>query len=104
MTIYQFLCLIGFPSLLLAFCKYITNKIKISDKKSEATRNGVQALLRDRLHQSYEHFSSLEYAPIYAKENFENMYKQYQTIANDEVMKGIYEKFMLLSNERKEGE
>ena len=39
------------------------------------------------------------YAPIYVKENFENMWKQYHNLGVNGVMDGIHEAFMALPTE-----
>lgn len=46
MTIYQVLCLIGVPALILAVFKYLWSQIKHNTEDSKALKAGIQALLR----------------------------------------------------------
>ena len=79
-------------------------KIKKKKKKTESVQLGVQALLRDRLYSTYMKYSEKGYAPIYARENFENMYQQYHTLGANGVMDDIYRKFMALPLEKESEE
>lgn len=88
---------------LISFGKIVVNKLKANDKKTEAVCCGVQALLRDRLYQMYDHYHEKGYAPIYAKENFTNMYKQYHNLGLNGVMTEHYKKFMALPDKPKGG-
>jgi hypothetical protein len=62
----------------------------------EATEKGLQALLRDRLIYQYDKYKDKGYAPIYAKENFENLYQQYHRLGANGVMDDIYNDFRKL--------
>jgi hypothetical protein len=88
---------------LVSFGKYLLNKIKANDEKTDAVCLGVQALLRDRLIQSYNHYNEKGYAPLYAKENFENMWKQYHALGVNGVMDRYHDAFMLLPDFPPEG-
>lgn len=99
MTIYQILCLIGIPSIFTAIVAYLMGKVVGGFKRMEALERGVQAILRDRLYQSYHHFTEKGYAPLYARENFENMYQQYHTLGKNGVMDDVHEKFFELPSE-----
>ena len=108
MTLYQILSLIFGSGFLIAvvriFYTTIKQKIKCNEERTEALKLGVQALLRDRLYAYYNKYSELEYAPIYARENFENIYKQYHNLGNNGVMDDIYRKFMELPTENESEE
>ena len=99
-TIAQILSLLLGSGILVTAFKYVLTKIKINDKKTESVQLGIQALLRDRLYYTYMKYSEKGYAPIYARENFENMYKQYHVLGANGVMDDIYKKFMQLPTER----
>lgn len=99
MTIYQILCLIGIPSIFTAIVACLMGKVVGGFKRMEALERGVQAILRDRLYQSYHHFHEQGYAPMYARENFENMYQQYHTLGKNGVMDDVHEKFFELPSE-----
>lgn len=99
MTIYQILCLIGIPSLISAIFAFVFGKVVGGFKRMEALERGVQAILRDRLYQSYHHFHEKGYAPLYARDNFENMYQQYHALGKNGVMDDYREKFFELPSE-----
>ena len=99
MTVYQILSLVFGSGCLITIIEIFFKKIKNNEKRTEALKLGVQALLRDRLYAYYNKYSELKYAPIYAKENFENIYKQYHNLGNNGVMDDIYRKFMELPTE-----
>ena len=100
MTLYQVLSLLFGSGLLITILTAVWNKIKVNEKKTESVQLGVQALLRDRLYSTYLKYAEKGYAPIYAKENFENMYNQYHTLGANGVMDDIYRKFMALPLEK----
>lgn len=79
---------------------YLTNKIRNLKKENEAVKAGVQALLRDRMIQAYNHYYvDKGYMPIYAKESFENVYNAYHDLGKNGVMDDIDEKVMSLPTE-----
>ena len=102
MTLYQILSLTFGSGLLITVLTGVWKRIKVNEKKTESVQLGVQALLRDRLYSTYLKYAEKGYAPIYARENFENMYNQYHILGANGVMDDIYRKFMdlPLENER----
>ena len=103
MSLYQILSLTFGSGLLITILTAVWRKIKLNEKKTESVQLGVQALLRDRLYYTYMHYQEKGYAPIYARENFENMYNQYHVLGANGVMDDIYRKFMDLPLEESEG-
>ena len=103
MSLYQILSLTFGSGLLITILTAVWRKIKLNEKKTESVQLGVQALLRDRLYSTYMHYQEKGYAPIYARENFENMYNQYHVLGANGVMDNIYRKFMELPLEESEG-
>lgn len=90
MTLYQWLCLLGIPALLAAVVKYLLSQIK-------GVRMGVKALLRAQMISDYNKWSERGYAPIYAKQNFENLWEQYHALKGPNgVMDGLHTAFMSL--------
>ena len=75
------------------FTKFLLTRLKTVSQKQNALESGVQALLRDRLIYQYEKYKSRGYAPIYAKENFENLYEQYHKLGANGVMDSNHEEF-----------
>ena len=103
MTVSNVLSLLFGSGLLVSFAKYLVTRIKSNESKTEAVCLGVQALLRDRLIENYNYYSHKGWAPIYAKENFENMWKQYHALGVNGVMDDVHARFMELPD-RKEDE
>lgn len=94
MTLGNILSLLFGSGLLIPITGYFTKRIKVTEKKNEAIALGVQALLKDRLIERYNHYDEKGYAPIYAKENFRNMWEQYHCLGGNGVMDELHEKFM----------
>ena len=94
MTIYQFLCLIGFPTMFVGGVSYIHTKMQKLRDENKAIRLGVQALLRGQMISEYNKWSERGYAPIWAKENFENVWNNYHNLGANGVMDNIHEKFI----------
>ena len=82
--------------------RYIHGRFKANEQKTEAVCLGVQALLRDRLIGMYDKYREKGYAPIYARENFENMWKQYHNLGVNGVMNDLHSKFMELPTEKED--
>ena len=101
MNWYSLLSLLFGSGVLVAAWRYLYGRIKASERKTEAVQLGVQALLRDRLIDQYNKYSEKGYAPIYVKENFENMWTQYHNLGKNGVMDDIHVKFMELPTERR---
>ena len=100
LNLYQILSLLFGSGLLITILTAVWNKIKMNERKTESVQLGVQALLRDRLYYTYTKYEEKGYAPLYARENFENMYKQYHILGANGVMDDIYRKFMALPLEK----
>jgi len=89
MTVYNWLTLLGVPALLAVVVKVVYNSIR-------GVRMGVQALLRAQMIDDFNRYSEKGYAPIYARENFENCYQQYHRLGANGVMDDLRSKFMAL--------
>lgn len=96
MTLYQILTLLGIPSLIGGFIAYILNRLKREQKELQAMKMGIQALLRAQMISDYNHYTEKGYAPIYARENFENCWEQYHSMGKNGVMDDIHERFSSL--------
>ncbi len=75
---------------------YLWGRVKGLHKDNIAVREGVQALLRAQMLDDYNHYMEKGYAPIYARENFENCYSRYHELGANGVMEDIHKKFMTL--------
>lgn len=80
--------------------KHLSNKVKREQAKNEAVEKGVQALLRAQMVTDYNHYSEKGFAPIYARENFENCYNQYKNLGGNGVMHDLREKFFALPTDK----
>lgn len=96
MELYQILCLIGVPSISIGVFAYLSAKVKTTNKETKAIKMGVQALLRSQMINDYNHWTKKGYAPIYARESFENCWSQYHSLGANGVMNDIRNKFMAL--------
>lgn len=93
MNLYQWLCLLSVPTLLAAIFKYILSQIK-------GVRMGVKALLRAQMINDYNKWYERGYAPIYARQNFENCWEQYHALKGPNgVMDDLHAKFLSLPTE-----
>lgn len=102
MTIYQWLCLLGIPTLIIAIFKYLTTLIKKNKEDTTALKYGIQALLRSQMIADYNKYSEKGYAPIYARDNFENCWKQYHSLGANGVIDDLHEKFLELPYEKED--
>lgn len=81
---------------ILIFCTRIINKAR-SDKeaeakKSQAIANGVEALLRESIINTYNKYSEKGYCPVYAKESLKRAYSAYHGLDGNDVATGLYHK------------
>ena len=94
MTVYQWLCIFSAPAVLAGIALYLFKQI-------QGVRLGVKALLRAQMIADYNKWhEDRGYAPIYAKQNFENCWEQYHRLKGPNgVMDDLHEKFMQLPTE-----
>lgn len=96
MNFAQWAAIIGLPTILagaiVAFVKFIVAQLS-------SMRYGVQALLRAQMITDYNKYSEQGYAPIYARENFENCWKRYHGLGANGVMDDLHTKFLALPTE-----
>ena len=75
---------------------------KENEIKIQSANNGLQALLRAQMINDYNKWDGKGYAPIYARENFENCYIQYHALGGNGVMTDLHDKFMDLPTNKSE--
>ena len=92
-TIITWVIALGIPT---GFVGFLWGRVKGLHKDNVAVKEGVQALLRAQMIDDYNHYMEKGYAPIYAKENFHNMYVRYHALGVNGVMDKIHETFMNL--------
>ncbi len=99
MTPYQWLCLFGIPALIGGVFKYLHTLVKKNAADTAAVKVGIQALLRSQMITDYNKWEDRGYAPIYARDNFENCWKQYHALGVNGVMDDLHNKFLELPTE-----
>lgn len=106
MTTYQWLCILGIPTLSALVAGALIALFKLVFAQIKAVKLGVKALLRAEMIAAYnEYHEKLKYAPLYAKQNFQNCWEQYHAIKGPNgVMDDIHEKFLRLPTEPPEME
>ena len=80
MTTYQWLCVLGIPTILLTIGGLVVGFFRSQQNQIKAVRLGIQALLRAQMIADYNKWADRGYAPIYARQNFENCWEQYHLI------------------------
>lgn len=86
---------------------FVRKKIKEFDtklKEQDAIKLGVQALLRDRIIQSYNSYFDRGYCPIYARDNIRNLYTQYHDLGGNGTVTELVKKIDDLPTEDDEHE
>jgi hypothetical protein len=93
MSVYEWLCLLGIPTIVAGIITYV---IKSTYTHNKSVKLGVQALLRAQMIHDYNKWSEKGYAPIYARENFQNCWARYHALGANGVMDDIHNKFLAL--------
>lgn len=75
--------------ILTAVWGYVEIKYKKNRKTEEGIKEGVQALLKDRITQSYDHYKKAGVCSVYAKENIQDLYIQYEKLGGNGVIKKL---------------
>ncbi|WP_281550159.1 hypothetical protein [Murimonas intestini] len=78
----------------------IVKQQKLERIKSVAISEGVQALLRDRIIQAYNHYKDIGYCPIYAKENVKRMYSAYHSLGGNDVATKLKDELLEMPTEK----
>lgn len=94
MTTFQILSLLGIGSLMASFILYLLTAARNTTRRVKALCLGVQAVLRAQMIDMYNKYSEKGYAPIYAKQNFENCWVNYEALGANGVMSSIRNQFM----------
>lgn len=81
-----------------ALTAYLGTMYRIKKKENDALKAGVQALLRDRIIQSYNHYTEKGWIPIYAKESIDACYKSYEALGDNGVIDSLMEQINELQN------
>lgn len=84
--------------------RQIAKRQKEESKKNKAVQEGVQALLRDRIIQTYNHYQDKGFCPIYAKENVKKLYDAYHVLGGNDVATKLKDTLLLMPEEPEERE
>lgn len=103
MTFYQWLCFLGADAVVAAVIGWIVAMIKKDRADRKTMKLALQAILRRDMIEDYNKWKERGYAPIYAKQSFENCWDQYHALGANGVMDGIHKEFLKLPTEKKEG-
>lgn len=68
---------------LAAVVRKLWKKQKDADARTSAVEKGVQALLRDRIVQSYYHYHERGWITLHGLENIEAMYREYHALGGN---------------------
>lgn len=79
-------------------------QMKEERQKNQALQDGMQALLRDRIIQAYNHYQDKGHCPIYGKENVKRMYDAYHELGGNDVATELKDKLMKMPEEPEERE
>lgn len=99
-TIYDFLMLLGVPSLVTLAIVWLVEKF--SKRRREKRDNdkliqqSLQALLRDRLRYQYCKYVKRGWMDIDDKNNYVNMYERYHALGENGVMDRMYDEILQL--------
>ena len=89
MTLYQWLTILGIPSLVAGLFGFI----RVQMSQNRAINLAVRAMLRDRLLQGYKHYISQGYADLDDRCNMENVYTQYKALKGNGDMRDLRRTF-----------
>lgn len=68
-------------------------------KQNDALKAGLQALLRDRIIQAYNHYvQNRGWIPIYAKESIDACYRSYEALGDNGVIDNLMQQINELQN------
>jgi len=96
MSTYQILSLLGIGTIFGGVWTYTIKALKEMRAANKALKLGLQAVLRAEMIDQYNKWNEKGYAPIYARQSFENMWVNYEALGTNGVMSDIHSKFMAL--------
>ena len=89
MTIYQWLTILGIPSLVAGLFGFI----RVQMSQNRAINLAVRAMLRDRLLQGYKHYLEKGWADYDDRANLENVWRQYHALGGNGDMNDLRNTF-----------
>lgn len=70
-------------------------------KELASTKNGVEALLHNKIIEMFNHYQKKGYIPIYARESIERMHGAYQTLGGNGTFKVLMSKLHNMPTDEK---
>ena len=95
MTSYQWMCVLGIPSLLAGLATFI----KLQVHQNRAMKQAVKAMLQDRLLRGYKHYLEKGWADLDDRKNLENVWVQYHALGGNGDMRDLRRTFRHLPME-----
>lgn len=78
---------------------YIFTGLRARNKRQDAIQTGLQALLRDRIIQVYNHYvTEKKWIPIYAKDSIVSCYESYENLGANGVIDDLMTEIKALPN------
>ena len=87
-----------FNALAGAIITFLWTMLRAKKRENDALKEGMQALLRDRIIQAYNHYSDKGWIPIYAMESIEACYKSYEELGENGVIDNLMRQLRELPN------
>lgn len=84
---------------------YIVTELRARKRRQDAVKTGLQALLRDRIIQAYNHYvTEKKWIPIYAKDSLVSCYESYENLGANGVIDDLMTEIKNLPNYREDEE
>ena len=87
-----------FNALAGAIITLLWTMLRAKKRENDALKEGMQALLRDRIIQAYNYYSDKGWIPIYAMESIEACYKSYEELGENGVIDNLMRQLRELPN------
>lgn len=86
--------IMGIFALCGAYYRHLIKAVNEDRDKNRAVAQGVEALLRDRIIDSYHKYEKTGICPIYAKENVKRLYVPYHSLGGNDIATELMEKLL----------
>ena len=82
--------------------RVVAKRQKLQEIKDNAICEGVQALLRDRIINTYNRAIDKGFCPIYEKESLKRLYTAYHNLGGNDVATELYHKTLEMQTEMRD--
>lgn len=96
MNLYQFLSLLGVPSLIGAIGVAIINHIKMKHSSNKLIKDGVLAILHNKIYTLGKQYIAQEHISVEALDDFKHLYNAYHALGGNGTGTEIHERVMAL--------